>query len=42
MRKLKNTNEKSLCLDLVPGGILVIEGIYKEDCWEIKELFGRG
>ncbi len=27
---------------LVPGGVLVIEGIDKKDCWEIKELFGRG
>lgn len=27
---------------LVSSGIVVIEGIDKEDCWEIKELFGRG
>lgn len=27
---------------LAPGGILVIEGIDQKDCWEIKELFGRG
>ena len=27
---------------LVHGGVLVIEGIDKKDCWEIKELFGRG
>lgn len=27
---------------LVPSGIIVIEGIDKKDCWEIKELFGRG
>lgn len=27
---------------LVSSGILVIEGIDKKDCWEIKELFGRG
>ncbi|MBR3132934.1 MAG: methyltransferase domain-containing protein [Clostridia bacterium] len=27
---------------LVPNGSLVIQGIDKEDCWEIKELFGRG
>lgn len=23
-------------------GILVIEGVDKKDCWELKELFGRG
>lgn len=27
---------------LVPSGVLVIEGIDKKDCWEIKEIFGRG
>ncbi|MGN1383881.1 MAG: class I SAM-dependent methyltransferase [Clostridia bacterium] len=27
---------------LVPGGIVVIRGVDKQDCWEIKELFGRG
>ena len=27
---------------LVPRGIIIIEGIDKNDCWEIKELFGRG
>ena len=27
---------------LVPGGIVVIRGVDKKDCWEIKELFGRG
>ena len=27
---------------LVPGGVVVIEGIDKKDCWEIKKLFGRG
>lgn len=27
---------------LVPGGIVVIRGVDKRDCWEIKELFGRG
>ena len=35
-------NAKQIYESLVPGGILVIEGINKEDCWEIKELFGRG
>ena len=33
---------KQIYDSLVPDGILVIEGIDKEDCWEIKELFGRG
>ena len=27
---------------LAPGGIVVIRGVDKKDCWEIKELFGRG
>ena len=27
---------------LKPSGVLVIEGVDKEDCWELKELFGRG
>ena len=27
---------------LVPNGVLVIEGIDKEDCWDLKEFFGRG
>ncbi len=27
---------------LVPSGIVVIRGVDKKDCWEIKELFGRG
>ena len=26
---------------LVPGGTIVIRGVDKKDCWEIKELFGR-
>lgn len=27
---------------LVTGGVLVIEGVDQKDCWEMKELFGRG
>lgn len=27
---------------VVPGGTAVIRGVDKKDCWEIKELFGRG
>lgn len=27
---------------VVPGGTAVIRGVDKRDCWEIKELFGRG
>ena len=27
---------------LVPGGITVIRGVDQKDCWEIKQLFGRG
>lgn len=27
---------------LKTGGVLLIEGIDKKDCWELKELFGRG
>ena len=27
---------------LARDGVLVIEGIDKKDCWEIKEIFGRG
>ena len=35
-------NAKQICDCLVPGGILVIEGIDQKDCWKIKEVFGRG
>ena len=35
-------NAKQIYNCLVPEGIIVIEGIDKEDCWDIKELFGRG
>ena len=27
---------------LVPGGTVIIRGVDQKDCWEIKELFGRG
>lgn len=33
---------KQIYNTLKPGGMLVIEGVDKEDCWELKELFGRG
>lgn len=33
---------KQIYNTLKPGGALVIEGVDKEDCWEIKELFKRG
>ena len=33
---------KQILNSLVYGGALVIEGIDKKDCWEIKEIFGRG
>jgi len=35
-------NAKQIYECLVPGGIIVIEGIDKKDCWEIKKIFGRG
>ena len=35
-------NAKQIYDCLVPGGVLVIEGVDRKDCWEIKELFGRG
>lgn len=35
-------NAKQIYNCLVQGGVLVIEGIDQKDCWEIKELFGRG
>lgn len=35
-------NAKQIYDCLVPGGIVVIRGVDKRDCWEIKELFGRG
>ena len=35
-------NAKQIYNCLTKGGTLVIEGIDKKDCWELKELFGRG
>ena len=35
-------NAKQIYDCLVPGGTIVIRGVDKRDCWEIKELFGRG
>ena len=35
-------NAKQIYNTLRPGGVLIIEGVDKEDCWELKKLFGRG
>ena len=35
-------NAKQIYDLLVAGGIIVIRGVDKKDCWELKELFGRG
>lgn len=35
-------NAKQIYDCLVAGGIIVIRGVDKKDCWELKELFGRG
>ena len=35
-------NAKQIYNCLLPKGVLVIEGVDKKDCWELKELFGRG
>lgn len=35
-------NAKQIYNCLLPGGVLVIEGVDKKDCWELKEIFGRG
>ena len=35
-------NAKQIYECLVPGGTVVIRGVDQKDCWEIKELFGRG
>ncbi len=33
---------KQIYKALKDDGVLVIEGVDKKDCWELKELFGRG
>jgi len=33
---------KQIYKDLKDDGVLVIEGVDRKDCWELKELFGRG
>ena len=35
-------NAKQIHSCLTDGGVLVIQGVDKFDCWELKELFGRG
>ena len=35
-------NAKQIYECLAQGGTLIIEGVDKKDCWELKELFGRG
>jgi len=35
-------NAKQIYECLVPSGTIVIRGVDKKDCWEMKELFGRG
>jgi len=35
-------NTKQIYDCLAVDGVLVIEGVDKKDCWELKELFGRG
>ena len=35
-------NAKQIYDCLAPGGIVIIRGVDQKDCWEIKELFGRG
>lgn len=35
-------NAKQIYNALKDDGVLVIEGVDKKDCWELKELFGRG
>ncbi|MDO5556454.1 MAG: class I SAM-dependent methyltransferase [Clostridia bacterium] len=35
-------NAKQIYDCLAQNGALIIEGVDKKDCWEIKEIFGRG
>ena len=35
-------NAKKIYDCLAPDGVVVIRGVDKKDCWELKELFGRG
>lgn len=35
-------NAKQIYNCLKENGVLVIEGVDKKDCWELKEVFGRG
>lgn len=35
-------NAKQIYDCLVPGGKVVIRGVDKKDCWELKKMFGRG
>ena len=35
-------NAKQIYECLAENGTLIIQGVDKKDCWEIKELFGRG
>ena len=35
-------NAKQIYDCLVPGGVVVIRGVDKKDCWELKRIFGRG
>lgn len=35
-------NAKQIYSCLTKGGTLIIEGVDKKDCWNLKELFGKG
>ena len=35
-------NAKQIYNALKDNGILVVEGVNKKDCWELKKIFGRG
>ena len=36
------TDAKQIYKTLKPGGLLIIRGVDKLDCWELKRLFGKG